>query len=299
MAIYANLMGRLGNQMFIYAFARALQEKSADSQRILLTGSEENRLFNYKVSYAECDGEEARSGKTLFQYALSVFYGKYGVKGKSQAELFTFEKKHLGLFSGHNLFYCRNGYLPFKGGKEKNTYIIGFFQSVRYFQNIREILLWEFTPKDVSGIPSDTACLLRNDPLAVCVSIRLGDYVNNPVHGVCTTDYYVRAMKMMKEKLGNPLFYISTESPEIIKAMDEFKGFDMIFEDSRLRDFEKMYLTNQCTNFILSNSSFSWWGYYLSSNREKNSGITIAPDRWFNTDIPCDIYMDDWILIKP
>ena len=49
-----------------------------------------------------------------------------------------------------------------------------------------------------------------------------------------------------------------------------------------------------CKNFIMSNSSFSWWAQYLSKNKNKK---VIAPYRWYNNDIRCDIYQDNWKII--
>ena len=48
MAVYANLMGRLGNQMFIYAYARAVQESRKDKE-LIFTSGEEIRLDNFQI----------------------------------------------------------------------------------------------------------------------------------------------------------------------------------------------------------------------------------------------------------
>jgi len=293
-AVYANLMGRLGNQMFIYAFARAIQEEMKGENEIVYSGNIENRLANYNVSLRYVN---SKPSYTLLQRFLSVFYSRH-ISNQPVLRRHRLECKISSIYSSHNLFYLEHGYQSFCVGYEKNASIWGYFQSEKFFAPIKEKIKQEFTPKSDEMASTEAYALLQN-ARSVCVSIRLGDYMKHPVHGVCTVDYYVRAMKMMQEKLGNPLFYVSTEDPSVIQNMPEFSQFEMIFEDSQLQDWQKMFLTNQCTNFILSNSTFSWWGYYLSQNREKNHGITIAPNRWFNTDIPCDIYMDDWVLIQP
>jgi hypothetical protein len=60
-----------------------------------------------------------------------------------------------------------------------------------------------------------------------------------------------------------------------------------------------MYLMSQCRNHIIANSSFSWWGAWLNSERE---GEVIAPARWFMSDQGYwnykDIVPENWIKVN-
>jgi hypothetical protein len=59
--------------------------------------------------------------------------------------------------------------------------------------------------------------------------------------------------------------------------------------------YVELYMMTKCNYHIIANSSFSWWGSWLS-----NSKLTIAPSQWFgsamgkNTD---DVYCKNWIKI--
>jgi hypothetical protein len=53
-----------------------------------------------------------------------------------------------------------------------------------------------------------------------------------------------------------------------------------------------LYQMTLCKSSIIANSSFSWWGAYLSE-KEK----VIAPKKWFNNKNVDDLYCDDWIKL--
>ncbi len=74
------------------------------------------------------------------------------------------------------------------------------------------------------------------------------------------------------------------------------KEINLKYVDLNNPDYEELRLMYSCKHFIISNSTFSWWGAYLSTNSKK---IVIAPERW-NLAVENDdsIYLEDWIKIK-
>ena len=59
---------------------------------------------------------------------------------------------------------------------------------------------------------------------------------------------------------------------------------------------EDLLLMSMCDNQIISNSSFSWWGAWLT----RNKGVKIAPKKWFGVKGPSDqndITPKNWITI--
>ena len=129
---------------------------------------------------------------------------------------------------------------------------------------------------------------------SVCVHIRRGDYIGNKRLEVCTEEYYKRAIELIKTKIRKPVFYIFSNSPFELEWIQNHYAFtkDMYFVNEGNNEHEDLFLMYHCRNHIISNSTFGWWGSYLS-----NGNITIAPQKWSNSDEQQDILRTGWILI--
>ena len=60
---------------------------------------------------------------------------------------------------------------------------------------------------------------------------------------------------------------------------------------------EQLWILSMCQNFVLSNSSFSWWAAYLCRNPKK---IVVVPETWFGPEYPHQwdaMYCKDWIIL--
>ena len=87
-------------------------------------------------------------------------------------------------------------------------------------------------------------------------------------------------------------------SDDIEWCKENIKLPNVIFNDNnKYFNHEALWLLSLCDHFIISNSTFSWWGAWLSRSDNK---IVISPDTWFGPDIkdnPKDIWCEDWIKI--
>jgi hypothetical protein len=182
--------------------------------------------------------------------------------------------------------------------KSKN-YLEDYWQNEKYFKNIRNILLKDFTLKKES---SDFKKLAKNifQTNSVSIHIRRGDYAKSwktkKYHGLISLNYYQKAYKIIIKKVDNPAFFVFSDDTNWVKKNLKI-NHPIIYVScfNKLTNAEELILMSICKHNIIANSSFSWWGAWLNKNSSK---IVIAPKRWFaeKNDYE-DIVPQDWIRV--
>lgn len=181
----------------------------------------------------------------------------------------------------------------------KEGYFNGYWQSERYFKDIEETLLKEFS--FLNSVIEDErndhiSSMIRKEEKAVSIHMRFGDYLAKPemYGGICTKQYYQQAIDYIKEKVKSPVFFVFSDNIELAKQQFPDEHFIYVEGGSEKTGYMDMYLMSLCRHNIVANSSFSWWGAWL--NREKNK-IVVAPSKWLNNMDVYDIIPETWIVI--
>lgn len=130
---------------------------------------------------------------------------------------------------------------------------------------------------------------------SVSIHIRRGDYLNHPelYGGICTSDYYAKALAKIKENVDDPTFFVFSDDLSFAQSLLRNEEIVVVDCNRGANSFYDMYLVSQCKNMILANSTFSYWAALLN----RNHPLVVCPDRWTNIDSP-DIILDEWIKIK-
>jgi len=257
---HMGMYGRMGNQMFQYATLYSIAK---------------TRGYEFGVPYS------LKSSNPYINFCLNDAFKNLSAQdsteiqnpNKAQERNFTY---NAGIF-----------------GIPDHTDIIGYFQSEKYFIDYRQDLLKEF---EFSPDTKNTANTIRQigKKLAVSLHIRLGDYLNvTDKHPICTMEYYEEALNKIPD---NAFLFIISDDNE--KAADLFKDLKRPFciPDTKNQNID-MCLMTMCDYHIIANSSFSWWGAWLTESKK-----VIAPSKWFgeSIDMPknwSDIYCKDWEII--
>lgn len=313
--IYIEMYGRMGNQMFRYAFARAIQLKYFSNEELLINfnnvnGEKKNDEFfrdelknlntvDYQVY--EKRGKVIANETTITQklcFLLSKLYvGKYDPFHMNYMEK-RFQKIS-GFLNKVGIYWSWVGYQkPIQTEKNKK-FISGNFEAPEYFESIRPQLLKEFTPKKPLLKHNEELMNLIENSESVCISVRRGDFVTNKelseLHSVTTKDYFEKAIFEISKHVNNPKFIIFSDDVEWAKANINFGESEFFSERGNDPVWEKLRLMYSCKHFIISNSTFSWWAQWLSTNDKK---IVISPSRWFNNDYSSLLIQDDFLKIK-
>lgn len=266
--IIVKVLGGLGNQMFQYAYAKAL----------------EIRGFEVKLDLSGFSRYKLHGGYQLSKYAINI-------ENASTSAILFAKINRLKTVKEKSLLFDSK-LLSLKG----NEYVKGYFQTEKYFLEIRNTLLTQFTlPEEITNSTKKYKKEITAASNSCSLHIRRGDYISNSkahaIHGTCNLEYYKEAIKIIKEKYQNPTFFIFSDDPTWTK--DNLVLNNAIYINHNCLPHEDIYLMSLCKNNITANSSFSWWGAWLNRNDSKT---IIAPKQWFVTK-ENEIACENWIKI--
>jgi hypothetical protein len=275
--IIVQTKGGLGNQMFQYAFGRALSLKLG--QQILIDtsdfdlqpthqGFELSRVYN--INLPICKNSDIRSilGWRHPRFIRNILY-----------------KKNFSWLKGEKLVNePYNNYWPdiFNIDFDFDCYISGYWLSFLYFESVQREIRSDFKfqkPLIGRNLSISKDINLLN---SISLHVRRGDYAANKnirdKHGLCSLDYYNSAIQHICENVENPYFFIFSDDFDWVKSnlklnypclyVDHNTGFD---------SYNDMHLMSLCKHNIIANSTFSWWAAWLNLHSNK---IIVAPNSW-------------------
>lgn len=288
----------IGNQMFIYAHARELQEKYG-GEIVLDTHAITSKhwislphlFLNEHVRVSNAWDKLELYPLVLLKKIIFCFF-----KPKTLKQYKFWGK--LGLLIQYQIPYFDSLVKPiFRSG-----YVIGGWMSDKFFADVQEIMHEEFKVKEPVSENNRRVIEELNSCESVCLHIRLGDYLDEQWRSklyLCDNDYYNNAINEIKKHVSNPVFYVFAPT---------HRDFEMIQKDFKFNapvklldlgntDYEDLQLMYACKHFIISNSTYSWWAQYMGSNPNK---VVVAPSLFNNVKAwdMHDIYQSNWKIVQ-
>jgi len=276
--VEVKFIGRLGNQLFQYAFIYAAAKKL--NTRFYIDSTFEG---NYLTEYFYLKFDPLH---TLDKY----FFGIQGFKNIFRIHL----KK--GFYRGlRRLLNLKPTQISLDIAPElemrrlrNNLSYEGYFQSEKYFSGYQTDIkkIYQIKKVYVSRFLNISKNLPEHQKL-ITVHIRRGDYLSGGI--ILPVDYYHRAIKSVNEP-GN-LYVIISDDPAYAAAEFHYLENVHISKETEIVDLQYLIHADCC---ILSNSTFSWWGAYLNQRNAK----VIAPKNWLgvnNEEWPHSVLLNEWI----
>ncbi len=278
----------LGNQMFQYAFGRALS--LIRNEPLLLDISH----------YQHQSAGDAKREFIIDNFNLKAAIAPDAIGQKYNSRWRLVLGKILRRLKKTDDYRFYPGLL-----KSRSSYYEGFWINEKYFADYADIIRKEFSLKQPFGPAAakvDKAILAAKaaGTASVSLHIRRGDFVSNPnaaFNGVLGVPYYEKAIKVLTSTYVKQPIHIFVFSDDIAWAKEHLKfPYPIDFVSSPdIKDYEELILMSRCAHHIIANSTFSWWGAWLNSNRDK---VVITTKQWLKARSTDELDMPkSWIRI--
>ncbi|XP_055871046.1 galactoside alpha-(1,2)-fucosyltransferase 2-like [Biomphalaria glabrata] len=259
-------MGRLGNQMFIYATMVGLARAQ---NRVPVLKSGGDLVTTFQITNLNKD-MNTDGWNVISESAYAIFNSKF-----------------------MNL-------------PPRNLIVTGYLQSWRYFQHAQDEIRREFTfvpsiQKEADAVLASCRSQLQNHVI-VGVHVRRGDFVSpggqKYGYGVADGSYFVKAFAKIRSLLPNQniTFLVASDDMTWCKNNLNDSSVKMLSEGNAGNHFA---ILSSCDHVILTGGTFGWWVAWLAN------GITIYYKDFIRKNTPLqsgfsdrDYYPPGWIGVE-
>jgi Glycosyl transferase family 11 len=287
-AVVARLFGGLGNQMFQYAAGRSLAVRTGSRLVLDATGftlptvrrgyaldgyalAAETRFDGYRHSPRRSAVRFPASQSRWLQRIAEVVRGAFSAIDSDAGE------EKFSLFAERSFDFDPRF---FTCGPQ--SYLVGYWQSERYFADVAGAVRKELTYRPAPDASNARWLERIRASNSVCIHVRRGDYLlpaHFRHHGLCSPEYYRRAMGLLRERLGDPRFFIFSDDWPWCR--EHLADTDVVIVDANTPDAgqAELRLMAACRHHIIANSSLSWWAAWLAAG---SGQIVVGPTPWFS-----------------
>lgn len=302
--IIVKLVGGLGNQLFQYATARSISLRKGVEFKLdnnVYKESLGHNILRYKLNrfnvienFATDEEIKKYSNEvpvSFFQRAYNFFLTKKlnipNRYNKKSHLIERFDDKIDG-----RIIDCRDG-----------MYLEGWFGKEAYFRDFRSELERDLSLKNPPASENQKLLEKIENCNSVSVHMRRGDIaagIHNSFFRLLPLSYYEEALKIITDRVKDPVFYIFSDSIDWVK--ENFKiDWPIVYVDNNGdREYEDLNLMMHCKNHIIANSTFSYWGAWLG---DRPDHVVVAPETWYNdaeANAKVDhrlMYPEHWVLV--
>lgn len=278
--IVVKIKGGFGNQLFTYASAYAISKELQTGLIMDKVIYDLDYFREFQLPLLSLKYDKVLIDSYLPDNKLKVLIYKTMRKLKLKGFIKTQEKKE---FSFDRNLYNLSG----------DIYLDGYWQNYRYFHKYYNDLVEMFTPREGFRKEVNDYISKLQGVNSVAIHIRRGDYTTFNGGKCLALNYYNSAMKYFD--LKNVHFYIFTDDIDFCKKnfSNASNNISYVSEKEKFTDIEEFFIMKECKNFIVANSTFSWWAAYLSKQERDKKIVAPIVDMWKR-----DFYPEDWVTLN-
>lgn len=291
-----SLIGGLGNQLFMASCGLALAERLGavlyfDRQRLV---SKRPDMLTSLDRYPHGAKIWEQLPQLRDRVAHRIKRAAAGVVGKTAVR---------GAPGWHGTVFAERGfqYDPTIMAIDEDVFLVGYFQSPRYFAGYEMTVRSAFEPSEAASEQAKSFAARLSGDSTVSLHLRRGDYASNAktmaTHGILTDDYYDCSINLLRRIVAEPRIFVFSDAPsEAARMCERWPGAEVV---SGFNDKDDLFLMSRCKYHIIANSSFSWWGAWLDGRPDS---VVIAPRSWFSrekmlTTFTNDLFPAEWITL--
>lgn len=293
------IKGGLGNQLFQYAFSRAIELENQiavryDFSYYVNTPKADTKRNNYIINLVR---EKKVKPVELFLFKVAIKVNK------------IIEMLHMNCFALPYGKIVEDDYCCNLPEINKNVLLKGYWQSEKYFMKYSDVIRDELDFSKL--ILSENEKRIKDMILqqeSVSIHVRGGDYLNHLNYDrfgeVCNAEYYTNALSLimndnLREK-SHFFFFVFTNDIAYSKNLllpifEQFDIKDYFFVSSQLTDsaeWVELYLMSLCNINVIANSSYSWWAAWLNEH-----SAVYCPTVWDKCGGMKNTICDRWIKV--
>ncbi len=289
--IIVKVHGGLGNQLFQYAFARALALRHDVPVALDLQYCQWHRRRPLQLQYFGCCLPAAtpkelqsyrRTPMARWRLALIDWMARQALRGgvwralfrktlkqtMIEADIDVLRELHVDPDSGHDDI-------------EHGVYFDGYWQDPSYFEPFRDQLRNELQLLVPLSPPAQQLLArIEAEPCPISVHVRRGDYLSSKVaklFDVVPMEYYLGAIRRFRQTHAKARFVFFSDDMNWVRESLAPHAGDPILSDLQLASHEDLWLMSRCAHHVIANSTFSWWGAWLNPSADRQ---VIAPQEW-------------------
>lgn len=179
-----------------------------------------------------------------------------------------------------------------------NTYYDGYWQNERYFSHCRTALVEQFRFPLFTDERNRQLAQLAEQKETAALHVRRTDYIGDRLfHDISATDYYARALQLLKQQTHTKVLCIFSDDMEWCRQHLSHLTAEwqvaMVDWNHGAASIQDMHLMTLCRHHVIANSSFSWWGAWLADT----PGLNMAPRLWWRRQTATTPVPQHWTIL--